>query len=81
MVARNVSDYLTDDDIIATPEKTILNRPEYVGVVAGAQYNLETGDVTEYALVVLQDGEACLFEMSTDDLRCLGKQITGLIGD
>jgi hypothetical protein len=77
-----VSDYLTDDDIIATPEKTILNRPEYVGLVSAVcTVRLEAGDVTEYALVVLQDGEACLFEMSTEDFRCLGKQITRLIGD
>lgn len=76
-----MSDYLTDDDIIATPERTILNRPEYVGLVSGSQYKLEAGDVAEYALVVMQEGEACIFEMSDDDLRCLGKQIVGLVGD
>ncbi len=71
--------FLTGRDI-ARPVR--LSRPDYIGVVSGAQYKLEAADegITEYALVVVEGGEARLFEMSVEDLRYLGKQITGLVG-
>ena len=73
-------DYLTDNDIVATPKPTEINRPDYIGIVSGAQYKLENADgVTEFALVIVQDSEAALYEMSDDDLRYLSKQINGLV--
>lgn len=56
--------------------------PDYIGLVAGAQYKLENGDdaVTELALIILQGGEAFLFEASDTDLRYLARQILALVG-
>ena len=54
--------------------------PEYVGIVSGAQYRLEDGDgVAEYAVNFVVDGYGFMFAMSEDDLRCLARQIVGLL--
>lgn len=59
-----------------------INRPDYVGIVSGAQYKLENAEgVTEYALVAISNNKVVLFEMSDVDLRYLARQITGLIDE
>lgn len=57
-----------------------MNRPDYVGIVSGAQYKLENAEgVTEYALIVVSSDGANLYEMSQSDLEYLGRQIDGLL--
>jgi len=74
-----VTDYLTDEDITVTPKPTEVNSPDYIGIVSGSQYKLDNADgVAEFALVIVQDGEAYLFEASEIDLRYLSRQIDGL---
>lgn len=56
--------------------------PDYIGIVSGAQYKLEAGDgVFEYALVMSVGDDAYHFAASHEDLRVLGKQISGLMGE
>ena len=74
-------DYLTDEDLEPEVSSTPFDRPDFVGLVSGAQYKLDIADgVTEFALAILQGGDAWLFEMSSEDLRYLARQITALVG-
>lgn len=71
--------YAAPDD---TPQTTSFERPDYIGIVSGAQYKLDNADeVTEFALVVLLEGTAFLYEASSEDLKYLGRQIKGLVGE
>lgn len=59
-----------------------LNRPDYVGIVCGAQFKLENAEgVTEYALVTVSGDRVAMFEMSESDLCYLARQIKGLIDE
>lgn len=63
---------------------TNLTRPDYVGIVSGAQYKIDGAQegVTEYGLtVIVEGGSGWIFEMSEEDLRYLSRQIIGLIGE
>lgn len=63
------------------PDTDYINRPDYIGVVSGAQHRLESAEgVTEYALIFATEEGAHLFEASATDLRYLARQITGLVG-
>lgn len=65
-----------------TPQTTDFDRPDFIGIVSGAQYKLENcDDVTEFALVILLEGNAFLYEASSEDLKYLGRQIKGLVGE
>jgi hypothetical protein len=67
-----------DEPLEVKPE--LLLRPDYVGVVCGAQYKLENADgTTEYALAIFNGPAVSIIEMSGDDLRYLGRQIDGLL--
>lgn len=66
-----------------TERDEALTRPDFIGIVSGAQWKLENGEdgVTEYALAVVWEGKAALFEASTEDLKYLANMITGLVGE
>lgn len=64
------------------PDTDYLIRPDYIGIVSGAQYKLEKADgVTEHALIFVEREEASLYEVSAEDLRELARQIAGLVGE
>lgn len=59
---------------------TKVNRPDYIGIVSGAEYRLDNAEgVSMYALVVAINNQAAFFEVSDGDLECLARQIDGLL--
>lgn len=75
-------DFLTDDDIQATPKELgdPAIHPEYIGVVSGANYKMIDGQVSEYGLAVVVGGNTTIYAVADVDLTYLGRQIRGLVG-